>query len=340
MEARFHRDFQLMWPAAIGGTYANWDEQLHAFSFGEEQKKWFATIGSPTATNPGFEFETNYYANEFDSFHLGPIAKGTDRRVIVVAGSVTSRDEADATYKRLAAEHDSLRQLAARQYADYLEQTTSLSLPDTDLQRAYDWGRVSVLQGLVTNPFLGTGLVAGYRTSGSGSRPGYAWYFGRDSEWTTFALNSEGDFETTRSALDFISKYQRQDGRVPHEISQSAKQVPWFTDFPYAWASADATPLYIVAMRDYYQHSGDKEFVLSHWDNIQRAYQFLRSTWDANGLAQNFGVGHGWVEGGPLLPVKSEFYQDGLSTEALDALAMLARIAGKNDLATEARTII
>jgi hypothetical protein len=37
------------------------------------------------------------------------------------------------------------------------------------------------------------------------------------------------------------------------------------------------------------------------------------------------------VEGGPLLPVKSEFYQSGLGAEALRALANLARLAGQAD---------
>lgn len=339
IEARFRRDFQLMWPAGLGGTYANWEEKLKAFTFGEEQKKWFAMVGSPSAVNAASEFDTNYHSEGFDSFRLGPTAKGTDRKLIVIAGSVKSREEMLATYQRLGAQYDDLRAAAAKQYSDYLAQTTSLSLPDKELQQAYDWARVSTWQGLVTNPFLGTGLVAGYRTSGPSGRPGYAWFFGRDSEWTSFALNSIGDFTTTRTALEFLISVQRQDGRIPHEISQAAKQVPWFTDYPYGWASADATPLFIIAIRDYYEHSGDTEFVRAHWDNIWRAYQFLRSTWDANGIPQNFGIGHGWVEGGPLLPVKSEFYQAGLGAEALNALATLAAAAGKNDVAADSRKL-
>ena len=339
VEARFRRDFQLMWPASMGGTYANWEDTLHAFTFGEEQKKWFGMIGSPTATGTSSEFDSNYHSEDFDSFRLGSIDKGFGRKLIVIAGSVVSRTEMEATYRRLSDQYDTLRRAAAKQYADYLDQTTSLSLPDPQLEQAYDWSRVSVLQGLVTNPFLGTGLVAGYRTSGASGRPGYAWFFGRDSEWTSFALNAEGNFATTRTALDFISKYQRADGKVPHEISQAAKQVPWFTDFLYPWASADATPLFIIAVRDYCEHSGDSEFVISHWDSVWRAYQFLRSTWDTHGIPQNFGIGHGWVEGGPLLPVKSEFYQSGLGAEALDGLAILARVAGKSDIAAEAQEL-
>jgi glycogen debranching enzyme len=336
IKVQFQRDFQLMWPAAIGGTYGSWNADLKAFTFGEESKKWFGVLGSPSASDPVSDYETNYYANYLQSFRLDPIAKGTAQRLILLSGSVESAAEAQATYKRLATEYESLRQASAKDYTSYLNQTTSsLVLPDRDLQLAYDWARISVLQGVVANRFLGTGLLAGYRTSGTGSRPGFAWFFGRDSEWTTLALNSAGDFATTRTALEFLSKYQRQDGKVPHEISQAAKQVPWFTDFPYPWASADATPLYIIAVRDYYEHSGDKAFVESHWDNLWRAYQFLRSTWDDRGLPKNIGIGHGWVEGGPLLPVQTEFYQTGLGAEALNALATLAKATGKNDNAAE-----
>src|SRR5205085_9195509 len=47
------------------------------------------------------------------------------------------------------------------------------------------------------------------------------------------------------------------------------------------------------------------------------------------------GFGHGWVEGGPLLPVKTEFYQSGLGLEALRALAHLAKLTGKDDVSKD-----
>ena len=77
------------------------------------------------------------------------------------------------------------------------------------------------------------------------------------------------------------------------------------------------------------------EFAREKWDSVWRAYQFLRSTYDARGFAQNAGVGHGWVEGGPLLPVKAEFYQSGLGVEALQAMSNLAGLVGKGDVKKE-----
>jgi len=335
IEAAFLRDFQLEWPASLGGTYSFWDKDQRAFYLGEETRKFAALVGSPSATEERGEYQTNYSESAVNSFSLGVTNKGKDTKLIVMAGSLDGRPQAEATYKKLAAGYAELLRASVEYYRKYLDDTVSVELPDTQIQQAYDWSRVSMVQGIVNNPFLGTGLVAGYRTSGESQRPGFAWFFGRDSLWTSLALNAAGDFATTRTALQFISKYQREDGKMPHEIAQGASFVPWFKDFPYGYASADATPLYIIAMDDYVTESGDVAFAKEKWDSVWKAYQFLRSTYDEQGFPKNFGIGHGWVEGGPLLPVTSEFYESGLGAEALRALSNLARLTGKDAVATE-----
>lgn len=333
IEAVFRRDFQLMWPAALGGTFVGWDSRLRAFEFGEEQRKFAALLGSPSGIGEQEEFQTNYSEADENSFRLGATAKGKDTKVIVIAASMNGRMEAENEYRRLVEGYAGMLSDSAKHYRDYLAQTVSVELPDEQIQKAYDWSRISLVQGMVTSPFLGTGLVAGYRTSGESQRPGFAWYFGRDSCWSSLALNADGDFADTKAALEFIGKFQRADGKIPHEISQGASFVNWFKDYPYPYASADATPLYLIAADDYVTSSGDAAFAKDKWDSLWKAYQFLKSTYDAQGLPQNLGVGHGWVEGGPLLPVKTEFYQSGLGAEALHALSRLARFAGHDDVA-------
>lgn len=335
VQASFVADFQMEWPAALGGTYLNWDAKQHAFVLGEETKKFAAIFGSPTATDAKLAYQTNYSASEENSMRLGVTQKGKETKILLLAASVTGVADAEKTYQDLAGSYADRMQESANYYREYLNKTVQLDLPDSAVQKAYDWARISTIQGLVNNPYLGTGLVAGYRTSGVSQRPGFAWFFGRDSLWTSFALNAEGDYVTARTAIDFISKYQREDGKVPHEISQSASLVRWFKDYPYPYVSADATPLFIIAMNDYAVQSGDVAFVREKWDNLWRAYLFLRSTYDSAGLAQNAGVGHGWAEGGPLLPVKSEYYQAGLGVAALEALSNLARLVDKNDISQQ-----
>jgi glycogen debranching enzyme len=335
IEAAFQGNFALEWPAGLGGTYMDWEPPLRAFYFGEAQRKYVGLVGSPSAADAQLEYQTNYSSSQESTFRLGVTQKGTETKIIAIAGSVNGRTEAEATYQHLTADYASQQTNSAQYYAGYLSRTLGLNLPDRELQQSYDWARVSVIQGLVTNPYLGTGLVAGYRTSGTTERPGFAWYFGRDSFWTDLALDAEGDFSTTRTALEFISKYQRTDGKMPHEIAQGANFVNWFTDFPYAYASVDATPLYIIAANDYVTESGDTSFAREKWDGLWKAYQFLRSTYDSELLPQNFGFGHGWVEGGPLLPVKTELYQSGLGAQAIEALSSLAHFIGKDEVSKQ-----
>ncbi|HXJ42252.1 MAG TPA: hypothetical protein VNH18_23435, partial [Bryobacteraceae bacterium] len=155
------------------------------------------------------------------------------------------------------------------------------------------------------------------------------------SFWTSFALNSAGDLENSRAAIGFVAKFQRDDGKIPHEIPQSASFIPWFRQFPYGYNAADASPLFAVAVRDYVQASGDLEFARLQAPRLWKALDFMRSTLDRDGFPANLGVGPGWVEGGPLLPVRLELYQAGCYVESLRALASIARLLKDEDRARQ-----
>ncbi len=325
IDVEFVRDFQLMWPASIGTGYAEWNGRLKSFHFGADGQPFAAVFGSPDAALESREYATNYSAATHAVFTLGEI-KGHSRRVLAVAASMKSADEAQAAYNRLIAQSAQLVDQTERYYRDYLAHTIELSLPDTYLQQAYDWSRISLVKGFVDNPFLGRGLVAGYGPSKGAYRPGFAWFFGRDSFWTSFALTSAGDFANARAAIQFISHFQRDDGKIPHEISQSASLVDWFKQFPYGFASADATPLYAIATAEYVHASGDIAFAREQAPHLWKALAFMQSTLDEAGFPRNLHVGHGWVEGGPLLPVRVELYQAACYVEALRSLATLARL--------------
>ena len=76
-----------------------------------------------------------------------------------------------------------------------------MKTPDPRLDEAFAWAKVGIDKGLVTNPLLGTGLLAGFRTSGDSERPGYAWLFGRDALWATLATTAYGDRAVSRLAI-------------------------------------------------------------------------------------------------------------------------------------------
>jgi glycogen debranching enzyme len=345
VEASFVPDVAWMWPAGMGDAYTQWDAQLKAFRFGSDRHGFFAIAGGSGASALTTTYSADYSAEHTAMISFGPPAKGKTTYRFAMAASFENQQQVDALYHRLLSPGDTLVNEARDYYSRYLDSTVKLSLPDRDLQLAYDWSRVSTLQGLVDEPFAGKGLVAGYNISSGSHRPGFSWYFGRDSMWTSLALSSIGDFATTRTALEFLMQYQRPDGKIPHEIAQTVKLIDWWKDYPYGTASADGTPLFIVGFDDYVRASGDLAFARDHWDSVWRAYQFLKSTYGSNGLAQNLHVGHGWIEGGPLrfLPgqqpgvsegeLTGELYQAGVGVAGVEALARLAHIIGKADVA-------
>jgi len=49
----------------------------------------------------------------------------------------------------------------------------------------------------------------------------YGWYFGRDGEWSGFALLDYGDFQKVKSELEFYGKYQDLSGKIFHEATTS-----------------------------------------------------------------------------------------------------------------------
>lgn len=334
IDAHFTRDFQLMWPAAIGAPYIGWDDRLHGFVLGADGQHYRGLVASPDAVRLEQEYGTNYSASSDCAFTLGTL-RGRAERSIVIAASFRSEDELAGVFRAMTAEPARLLADTEKFYEDYLGRTVQVILPDRDLQQAYDWSRLSQRKALVRNPFLGEGLAAGFGLSRGGNRPGFAWFFGRDSFWTSLALTAAGDFPAARAAIAFIAKYQRADGKLPHEISQSASLVPWFETYPYPYASADATPLFVIAMRDYVESSGDLAFLKQNWDRLQKAMGFMRTTFDPDGFPRNDQVGHGWVEGGPLLPVRTEFYQAGAFVEALRSMSTLAGRMGDRALAAQ-----
>jgi glycogen debranching enzyme len=336
----FRPKLRLMWPAGLMTPNLEWDEKAHAYFLTEESRRFVGVLGSPTARDLSvmpYQEEPKDAPIRF-TVEVPVVLARSSFVPIVIAGSVTGREAAKAAYDRLSSSIPALYAKNVEHYRALLEQTTAIATPDPRLDESFAWAKVGIDKGLATNPQLGTGLLAGFRTSGDSERPGFGWFFGRDALWTVLAIHSYGDFAAAREALDFLKRVQRADGKVPHEISQSAFLIPWFTDYPYPWNSADATPLYVIAHADHWRATGDRGFLDRSFESIARAWRFTAATdTDGNGLVENTKFGHGWVEGGDLYPAHEEIYQQGVWIEACRSLAELAEPLGEAGLAQEAR---
>jgi glycogen debranching enzyme len=278
-----------------------------------------------------------------------------------------------ATLEKLNAAIPDLYKTHADSWEKTLANSVSISTPDIALNEAFQWAVISIEQlktktipgqssvghesspegyGLQpvhsdqqrTNGALApegipapeeTALVAGYYASGDSARPGFGWFFGRDALYTLYAVNGYGNFSLSRSELEFLIRRQRDDGKIMHEWSQTAAAIDWRA-FPYMYAAADATPLFLLATLDYVHNSGDLEFLTAHRDAIEKAWNFETSHTDSNGIYDNR-QGTGWVESWPGGLPHQEIYLALLDQQASGAMAYIYEILGAQDKSIEAR---
>jgi len=171
-----------------------------------------------------------------------------------------------------------------------------------------------------------TALVAGYFTSADSARPGFGWFFGRDALYTLYAVNGYGDFSLAKSELEFLIHRQRADGKIMHEYSQTAAAIDWQA-FPYMYAAADSTPLFLLAVADYVRASGDTAFLTAHRDAIEKAWAFETDPahdTDHDGIYDN-SQGTGWVESWPGAMPHQEIYLALLDQQGSSAFASIER---------------
>ncbi len=211
--------------------------------------------------------------------------------------------------------------------------------PDAKFNLAMQWAELAIDQAQVR--FRGkagveTGLIAGYYSSADSARPGFGWFFGRDTLFSLYAVNSYGDFALSRRALEFLLRRQRADGKIMHEFSQAADLVDWSAT-PYFYASADSTPLLVMTMWDYVWASGDLDFLRAHWPEVKKAWAFTRAhDSDGDGIYENT-EGTGWVESWPSGMPHQEVYLAALDRQSCTAMSKLAAEMHDPAIASAAR---
>jgi glycogen debranching enzyme len=342
-------DLRMMWPLsseATGSLQYTWDEGLRAAMVMAPQAGLTSILGS--SVNP-IETLVGQYSQILDSdkrFVGKPtrdivvtvalrfrLERGLSEMSICFAGSGSGTKDAERAYRTMVRNPGGALRKQSLYYRQLIRRSTRLITPDLQMNEAYRWGLTSTDRFVADTPGLGSSLMAGYGSTEVGwngghaisGRPGYAWYFGRDSVWTSLALLCCGNFKTVRNVLEFLGNHQDPDGKIPHEVTTSG----------YAhYDAADSTPLYVVLMGQYLRASGDIAFVRSQFNRLVKAMDFCFSTdTDRDHLIENTNVGHGWVEGGSLFPVHCEHYLASCWAKALTEASYAASALRQQKLA-------
>lgn len=329
---RFKPEMLRAWPAPnFGAPNAEWVADGGYYLFHTDDPNFSAAVAMPRAVPgilPPYQERPRTYPTELKLDFNPKTDSGLFFPLIF-----TLKDDAH----RLAAINSGIPELyrAARDYyAHFFDTRLSSETPDPQFDRALGWAAIAIDQGKVRFHDE-VGLVAGYYESGDSARPGYAWFFGRDSLWTSYAINGYGDFDLTRKALEFLIRRQRADGKIMHEFAQSADLVDWKST-PYFYAAADSTPLFVMAMEDYVNASGDVAFLRTHWEAVKHTYAFTRAhDSDGDGIYENT-EGTGWVESWPGGMPHQELYLAALDQQSAGAMSRLAALMGDSALAADA----
>jgi glycogen debranching enzyme len=293
--------------------------------------------GEPGIMSPYQEKPQSYplqFVLRFDPAH----DSGRSFPLLMAVGTTKETATRPALEARLAALSTNLAALYQQDvdyYAHFFDTRLTAETPDAAFDRDLRWAAIAIDQVRVRHN-AEVGLVAGFFTSGSSARPGFGWFFGRDTLFTTWGINSYGDYALTRDALSFLIRRQREDGKMPHEFSQTAELVDW-ERLPYEYAAADATPLFLMAMDDYVTMSGDLGFLRSNWESVVRAWNFETThDGDGDGIYDN-AQGTGWVESWPQGMPRQEIYLAALDQQASTGMAHLAAMVGHADAAQTAQ---
>jgi hypothetical protein len=338
----FRAALQLAWPAALGGQYAHWDEAKKAFLLSESLRRSNAFIGSPWASS-GSSHPAHALPDAPSTFtiKLDPARAAREMVPIAIAAGTAPRDEVWAAYTRLLGGAERLYR-ERREHADrLLASTASIATPDPRLDLAFAWSKVNLDEQTVCNPDLGCGLVAGWGPSGESARPGFGWFFGGDAAINSLAMSSLGMSAPVAEGLRFLAKHQREDGKIPHEISQSAARIPWFSDFPYAYYHADTTPFWLLALAQHWRGTGDDALLAELWPAVQRAWAWCLSVdTDGDGLIENTTGGLGAIEVGAIgEDIHEDVYLASVWTSAASAVGQMASARGDATLSRSAQAL-
>ena len=301
---------QPMWPAGIGGQYAYWDDNLKAYLISEPTRKNHGYVGSPAGQGIS-DTPAHMLSDTPNQFKIAVESSETVKGSyipIILAGGKGKREDIRKVYEKLAANPEAHCKEAFEHYRKLRQDTLRVQTPDRKINLAFEWAKVAYDNLIVDNPDLGKGS---------------------DAFMNSLSLNSYGAFSSVKEALTFTQKWQREDGKMAHELSQAAGYLNWFKDYPYGYIHGDTTPFYIAACYDYCRMSGDIGFIKASWPSLKRAYDWCLTTdADGDGLMDNGKAGLGALEFGSLTGIQTDIYLAAAWVRAAHSMQSLAQAVG------------
>ncbi len=239
--------------------FVMWDKKANAVVANDSLNDWYAVFGSDRPTD-----KHHFGGSTCNQPRLGKGVDANLRHVVemegggkeviryFITGSSQSQQAAMVTLQDLRQNYVSYLKSKQERYQQ-MANTSKLTIPDKDIQEAFEWVKYNTDWLVRTVPEFGTGLGAGIDD--------YPWWFGCDNTYSLQGVLAIGRPELVKSNLkllyDFSVKTNGETGRVVHEVSTNGavynpgnlNETPHFTSMvwkAYEWTGSEDI------LKDYY----------------------------------------------------------------------------------------
>lgn len=186
----------------------------------------------------------------------------------VIAGSYTSKNEALDTFNAIKKQINS-DFISKKERYKALAEKSKLTIPDKNIQQAFEWLKYNSDWLIRTVPEIGTGITAGI--------PDYPWWFGVDSEYALKGYMTIGQKEAVYSTiklLDSVSNAINGNGKIIHEMSSNGAV--------FNSGNINETPQFTSLIWEIYKWNGDKNFLETYYSTIKNGLDWLLKENDDN----------------------------------------------------------
>ena len=281
---------------------------------------WFTIFGSDQSPASSMSFEKKQGENGQSNALVHSISIPSESQYsinFVVSGSYKSKEDALDNLTAIQQDYFEMAKQKKVRYGQLAHQT-KLTIPDKDIQQAFEWLKYNCDWLVRTVPEIGTGIGAGI--------PDYPWWFGVDSEYALKGYMAVGQaeiVEKTINLLDSVSMALNGNGRILHEMSTNGAV--------FNQGNINETPQFASLVWEIYNWNGDLEFLKKYFPTVQNGLEWLLAENDSN--KNLFPDGFGMME---IHGLDSEMIDvAAYAQRAFEDASKMARELGKIELAKQ-----
>lgn len=299
------------------------DDSRRAWRGKDEGNEWYVLFGSShpsenemgPSTNCSYSPQGNGNAAKL-LYDLNLKSKEKKTLRFYIAGSYTGQSDVEKTYDMIR-EHAETYLSDKKKHYTKIASLSKISIPDKELEKAYEWVKYNTEWLVRDVPEVGRGLGAGM--------PDYPWWFGVDNEYTLKGAIVSGRTDLVYETIDLIHKLSEanETGKIIHEVSTNA--------IVFNPGNINETPQFASLIYWVYQWTGDREFLEKYFPTIKKGLKWLMEEKDTDGNL--FPDGYGMME---IHGLESEMIDVATYTQqAFADAASMAGILGDSELKAE-----